>query len=65
MQTIIRDTVTGRFASFETFNRSHAQGGTRYETQLIGPPPDVDEEPIEDDFEPYDIEFGVDYGEDF
>lgn len=65
MQTIIRDTHTGRFASFETYNRSHAQGGTRYQSQLIGEPPEDEEDygGFDDDFTPYDLEFGVDYGE--
>lgn len=66
MHNIIRDTQTGRFASFDTYNRSHSHGGTRYEVQTVGAPPeDEPDEPdfFDDDFTPYDLEFGVDYGE--
>lgn len=52
---VIRDSVTGRFASRATFNRSVSHGGTRYKEQVItkgdtggiGEPPFDEEEWIE------------------
>lgn len=67
-----RDTETGRYVSRETWNRSHAHGGDRFKRERVPlpskrpkklPAPEAIEKEIarEEEFEEYDIEFGVDY----
>lgn len=58
--TRIRDSVTGRFASRATYNRSVAQGGTRYKQEKVTTRREPTEEELEiagDEWEEWDIDY--------
>lgn len=53
-RSIIRDSVTGRFVSQSTFNRSVSHGGTRYVKEEIKPKEKEQEDIIADEFDDWE-----------